>query len=224
MAEPLRPDGDTYVEDVVIRTPGLVGEVEVYRPTSPGMRGEELTTEGFHQALADAGLDEQLSVVISQHQEITPADGTRGSGGADDIEVNVPAPGDGNGQVLLYAAEDGSLSWHLAEDVPPTEVPDRGGERRTYRVPRAVVPPGEQDGDAHRGIVGAIGKKVLKVLVFPLVDPLLGRVGDHFARKWEDKNRLNRVRWMRVDDYRQGDAPSFTDADWVTFRAGRALL
>ncbi len=224
MAEPLRPDGDTFVEDVVIRTPGLIGEVEVYRPTSPGMRGEELTTEEFHQALADAGLDEQLSVVISQHQEITPADGTRGSGGADDIEVNVPEPGDGNGQVLLYAAEDGSLSWHLAEDVPPTEVPDRGGERRTYRIPRAVVPPDEQDGDAHRGIVGAIGKKVLKVLVFPLVDPVLGRVGDHFARRWEDKNRLNRVRWMHVDDYRKGDVPSFTDADWATLLAGRALL
>ena len=224
MAEPLRPDGDTFVEDVVIRTPGLIGEVEVYRPTSPGMRGEEQTTEDFHQALADAGLDEQLSVVISQHQEITPADGTRGSGGADDIEVNVPAPGDGNGQVLLYAAEDGSLSWHLAEDVPPAEVPDRGGERRTYRVPRAVVPPDEQEGDAHRGIVGAIGKKVLKVLVFPLVDPLLGKVGDHFAHKWEDKNRLNRVRWMRVDDYRKGDAPSFTDADWATLGQGRALL
>ena len=204
MAEPLRPDGDTFVEDVVIRTPGLIGEVEVYRPTSPGMRGEELTTEEFHQALADAGLDEQLSVVISQHQEITPADGTRGSGGADDIEVNVPEPGDGNGQVLLYAAEDGSLSWHLAEDVPPTEVPDRGGERRTYRIPRAVVPPDEQDGDAHRGIVGAIGKKVLKVLVFPLVDPVLGKVGDHFARRWEGKNRLNRVRWMHVDGLPEG--------------------
>jgi pimeloyl-ACP methyl ester carboxylesterase len=86
------------------------------------------------------------------------------------------------------------------------------------------VPPEEQEGDVHRGIVGAIGKKVLKVLVFPLVDPLLGKVGDHFARKWEDKNRLNRVRWMRVDDYRRGDAPSFTDADWATFREGRGLL
>ena len=69
-----------------------------------------------------------------------PAEGTRGSGGADDIVVNVPAPGDGNGQVLLYAAEDGSLSWHLADDVPPAAAPDRGGERRTYRDPRAVVP------------------------------------------------------------------------------------
>ncbi len=51
MAEPLRPDGDVFVEDVVIRTPGLVGDVEVYRPTAPGMRGEELTTEDFLAAL-----------------------------------------------------------------------------------------------------------------------------------------------------------------------------
>jgi pimeloyl-ACP methyl ester carboxylesterase len=163
-------------------------------------------------------------VVISQHQEITPTDGTRGSGGADDIEVDVPAPGDGNGQVLLYAAEDGSLSWHLAADVPPTEAPERGGERRTYRIPKAVVPGDEQDAGAHRGIVGAIGLKVLKVLVFPLVDPVLGKVGDHFARRWEEKNRQNRVRWMTLDGYRNGDAPSFTAADWATFGEGRALL
>ena len=36
MAEILRPDGEVFVEDVVIRTPGLIGEVEVYRPTCPG--------------------------------------------------------------------------------------------------------------------------------------------------------------------------------------------
>ena len=53
---------------------------------------------------------------------------------------------------------------------------------------------------------------------------MLGKVGDHFASKWEDKNRLNRVRWMTVDGYRNGQAPSFTDADWATLGAGRALL
>jgi pimeloyl-ACP methyl ester carboxylesterase len=224
MAETLRPDGEVFVDDVVIRSPGLTGEVEVYRPTSGGMRGEELTTEDFLTALGDAGVAEQLSVVISGHQEITPADGTRGSGGADDIEVNVPAPGDGNGQILLYAAEDGSLSWHFSVDVPPEAAPSRGGDRRTYRVPKAVVPPDQQDSGAHRGILGAVGKKVLKVLVFPLVDPLLGKVGDHFAGKWEAKNRLNRVRWMTLDGYRSAEAPSFTDDDWTRLRQGRALV
>ena len=207
MAEQLRPEGiPVAVGDVVITTPGLTGQVEVLAPGTEGMRGEEQATEEFRQALADAGMAEQLSVVVSQHQEVTPGEGTRGSGGGDDIVVNVPAPGEGNGQVLLYAAEDGSLSWHLADDVPPTTAPDRGGERRTYRIPRAVVPVDEREPAATRGVLGAIGKKVLKVLVFPLVDPILGKVGDHFAKRWEAKNRLNRVRWMTVDGYRSSEA------------------
>ena len=74
-----------------------------------------------------------------------------------------------------------------------------------------------------RGILGAIGKKVLKVLVFPLVDPILGKVGDHFAKRWEAKNRLNRVRWMTVDGYRSSVADPFTAADWARLREGRAL-
>jgi hypothetical protein len=188
------------------------------------MRGEEKATEQFRQALDEAGMQEHLSVVISQHQEVTPGEGTRGSGGSDDIVVDVPAPGDGNGQVLLYAAEDGSLSWHLADDIAPEATPDRGGERRTYRIPRAVVPVDQREPEVTRGVIGAIGKKVLKVLVFPLVDPVLGKVGDHFARRWEAKNRLNRVRWMRVDDYRSSEATDFTEADWATFREGRGLL
>jgi pimeloyl-ACP methyl ester carboxylesterase len=225
MAEQLRPEGiPVTVGDVLITTPGLTGLVDVLAPGTPGMRGEEQATEEFRDALGNAGMQEQLSVVVSQHQEVTPGDGTRGSGGSDDIVVNVPAPGEGNGQVLLYAAEDGSLSWHLADDVPPTTAPDRGGERRTYRIPRAVVPVDEREPAQTRGVLGAIGKKILKVLVFPLVDPVLGKVGDHFARRWEGKNRLNRVRWMRVDDYRRGQAPSFTEGDWATFREGRGLL
>jgi hypothetical protein len=225
MAEELRPEGiPVTVGEVVITTPGLTGEVEVHAPGTPGMRGEEQATEDFRQALDDAGMAEQLSVVVSRHQEVTPGEGTRGSGGGDDIVVNVPAPGEGNGQVLLYAAEDGSLSWHLADDVPPTTAPDRGGERRTYRIPRAVVPVDEREPAETRGILGAIGKKVLKVLVFPLVDPILGKVGDHFAKRWEAKNRLNRVRWMTVDGYRSSVADPFADADWARLGEGRALV
>ena len=225
MAEQLRPEGiPVAVGDVVITTPGLTGQVEVHAPGSVGMRAEEEASEEFREALELAGMQEQLSVVVSQHQELTAGEGTRGRGGPDDIEVNVPAPGDGNGQVLLYAAEDGSLSWHLAVDVPPTAAPDRGGERRTYRVPRAVVPVEERDPATHRGVLGAIGRKILKVLVFPLVDPVLGKVGDHFARRWEDKNRLNRVRWMTADGYTSPEADPFTAADWATLREGRALV
>ena len=225
MPEQLRPEGiPVAVGDVVITTPGLTGLVDVYGAGSAGMRGEEDATADFRDALDLAGMQEQLSVVVSQPRELTPGEGTRGSGGSDDIVVNVPAPGDGHGQVLLYAAEDGSLSWHLPDDVPPSAVPDRGGERRTYRIPREVVPADEREPAGDRGVLGAVGRKILKVLVFPLVDPVLGKVGDFFARRWEDKNRLNRVRWMTVDGYASAEAAPFGDADWATLRAGRALL
>ena len=98
--------------------------------------------------------------------------------------------------------------------MPPTAAPDRGGERRTYRIPRPSSPSTKR-ARRDRGILGAIGKKVLKVLVFPLVDPILGKVGDHFAKRWEAKNRLNRVRWMTVDGYRSSVADPFADADWA---------
>src|SRR4051794_30742338 len=130
MAQQLRPEGiPVVVGDVVVTSPGLTGQVEVFAGGSEGMRGEEQATGDFREALALAGMGEQLSVVISGHSELGPSDGTRGSGGADDIVVEVPAAGDGNGQLLLYAAEDGSLTWHLPDSVSPDEVALRGGER-----------------------------------------------------------------------------------------------
>lgn len=225
MSEQLNPEGTpVVVGPVAIRTFGLTGEVEVHLAGSSGMRGEEQATPDLLESLARAGMAEQLSVVVSHHSELTPSAGTRAAGGADDIVVDVPAPGEGNGQVLLYAAEDGSLSWHLPDDIAPTDVPTRGGERRSYRIPRTVVPAVGPVDTGHRGLLGAVGTKVLKVLVFPLVDPLLGRVGDFFASRWEDRHRLNRVRWMGPDDYSRPTPVSFGPDDWSRFGEGRALL
>ena len=226
MAEQLNPEGTPVMVGgtVMIRTFGLAGQVEVHLPGSPGMRGEEQATLDLLDALDRAGMAEQLSVVVSHHRELVPSTGTRAAGGADDIVVDVPAPGDGNGQVLLYAAEDGSLSWHLPDDIAPEDVPSRGGERRSYRVPRAVVDAGGPVQEGHRGLLGAVGTKVLKVLVFPLVDPLVGRVGDFFASRWEQRHRLNRVRWMGLDDYHRPTSASFGPGDWERLGAGRALL
>ncbi len=225
MAEQLRPEGiPVTVGDVVLTTPGLTGQAEVFRSGSDGMRGAEQSSEDFRAALDEAGMQEQLSVVVTDHTELVAGGGTRASGGSDDIVVDVPAPGEGNGQVLLYAAEDGSLSWHLPDDIPPETVPTRGGERRTYRIPRAVVPLAERDGAGQRGVLGAAGTKLLKVLVFPLVDPLVGKVGDHFASRWEAKHRPPRVRWMTVDGFGRPDSAEFTDDDWAKLAGGPALL
>ncbi|MEO9153135.1 MAG: alpha/beta hydrolase, partial [Lapillicoccus sp.] len=212
-------------DSVVITTPGLSGRVEVHQPGSDGMRGAEDASEQFRQALADAGVSEQLTVEISGQSELDGNGGSRAGGGGDEIVLETPAPGDGNGQILLYAAEDGSLSWHLPDSVPAGEVPSRGGERRTYRLPREVVIASQDaEGSGQRGVLGAVGTKLFKLLVFPLIDPVLGKVGDYFAGKWEQKNRRNQVRWFAPDGFRGLAAAPFGADDWATLRGGPALL
>jgi hypothetical protein len=225
MAENLRPEGiPVTIGAVRISTPGLTGRVEVHPAGTPGMRGAESSTESFRRALDDAGMVEQLTVEISGQRELDTTGGSRGGGGGTDIVVEVPPPGTGNGQLLLYAAEDGSLSWHLPDDVPPDQVVSRGGDRRTYRVPREVVLADPDSAGGQRGILGAVGSKLLKVLVFPLIDPVLGKVGDYFAARWEQKNRRNLVRWFDPGDYQRPDVTAFAAPDWTRVSGGTALL
>ncbi len=222
----LNPEGTAvFVGDVIINTPGLAGSVEVYDAGAPGMRGAEDTQPGFLDAMRSAGVDEQLTVEISDPVELDDAGGSRASGGGESpILLDVPGPGDGNGQFLLYVAEDGSLSWHLPDDVGPSldDVATRSGERRSYTIPRQVVP--TESADGQRGLVGAIGRKLLKILVFPLIDPLLGAVGDYFAGRWEQANRRNLLRTLEVPGYRSRDVRSLGADDWGRLASGPALL
>jgi pimeloyl-ACP methyl ester carboxylesterase len=225
MAENLRPEGiPVTIGAVRISTPGLAGRVEVYQPGTAGMRGAESSTEAFRRALDDAGVVEQLTVEITGQRELDNAGGSRGGGGGSEIVVEVPPPGSGNGQLLLYAAEDGSLSWHLPDDVAPDQVVSRGGDRRTYRLPREVTLADHASAGGQRGILGAVGSKLFKILVFPLIDPILGKVGDYFAARWEQKNRRNLVRWFDPGDYQRADVAAFTAPDWTRVGGGAALL
>lgn len=226
MSEPLRPEGiPVVVGDVVLTTPGLTGRAEVHPPGGPGMRAAEAATADLQEALAGAGLVEQLTVQIHEQTELDDRGGSRAAAGGSDIVVEVPGPGEGNGQVLLYAAEDGSLTWHLPDSVPPAEVASRGGERRTYRIPRAVVAPEAAEGSS-RGLLGAVGSKLLKVLVFPLIQPLVGRAANHFAGRWEAKNRPALVRWYGPDSRLSEPtaAVPLTADDWARLAGGPALM
>lgn len=226
MPETLRPEGfPVHVGDVVLITPGLVGEAEVHPPSSPGMRAAEDATDQLQGALAGAGLGEQLTVQITGQTELDGNGGSRAGGGGDEVVVEVPGPGEGNGQVLLYAAEDGSLTWHYPDSFAPQEAPTRGGERRTYRVPRAVVAPESAEGSS-RGLLGAVGSKLLKVLVFPLVEPALGRAANHFASRWEARHRPALVRWFGPDNHLEATttAASLTPEDWARLAGGPTLM
>jgi len=226
MPETLNPDGTpVHLGDVLLSTPGLTGQAELYFPGVPGMRGPQETARQFADALAAADFSEQLSVEITDQAELNLNGGTRAGGGGDDIEVQVPGPGAGFAQVLLYTAEDGTQTWHLPDDIPASAhaVATRGMDSRTYHVPRTVmaVPAA---GPGTRGLVFAVGKKVLTVLLFPLLEKGAEFAADKIAERWEATHRPYRLRTFTPDDYATPDGRELGDADWAALGSGRALL
>lgn len=168
---------------VRLRTRGLRGHVEVHPPRSPGSRAAASATEELLEALERAEVREGVTVEITDQREVTPSTGSRAAGGSDDMVLEVRDPGESFGQAVLYEAEDGTLSWHFPERTTASGI-TRGGGMLTYRIPREVVRPAPCEGayDGQRGVLGAVGKKILKVLVFKIVDEASQYVGDKLAR------------------------------------------
>jgi hypothetical protein len=219
----LDPDGfPVYLTDsIVVTSPGLSGQIELSEGSGPGTRAADIATPAFVQALQDVGLLDQITIEITEHNETAPGGGSRGGGGGDEITLSVPGPGQGFGQALLYAAEDQSLSWHFPVDLPLAEVPTRGPAQLTYRVPRAIVPSAVEPGS--RGVIGVVGKKVLKILIFRLVDLAAGAAANHFVSHYETQNRPHRFRTFEPVSYGQAGR-DLVAADWTALATGRALL
>lgn len=218
-------DRSVEIEGVRITSPGLAGIVDVHRGGSSGMRSAEAATEDLSDALNASGMVEQLTVEIREHEErpLPTGAATRSTTtGEPAVEIEVPTPGSGRMQVLLAADEDGVLTWHLPDDVPPSEAATRGGDTRTYLLPRHVVTPPETPG--HRGLIGALGKKLFKVLSFRLIDPLIGEVADFYARRWENEHKPHRLRSFTPDDFTDDQGTPIDGDRLDSLAADRCLL
>ncbi|MFL6246342.1 MAG: esterase/lipase family protein [Thermoanaerobaculia bacterium] len=232
MAEQLQENGNPIeVGPVTIRTPGLTGVVEVYEPLAGGtrsaMRGAEDAKDALIGALRSTRTIEQLTVEFSEtrEQEMAQDNARRDRHGEASIEVTVPSPGDNYGQFILAADENGVVSWHLPVQDDNSVDATRGGATRTYVIQRRVETQEISAAEAgSRGIIGAIGKKVLKVIVFPLIDPLIGAVGDFFARKWEARNRPYGIRTFTPGNYTRPAGEAIVDEGWDGLSAGKSLL
>lgn len=226
MATPLAPNGNPVrVGDVTLRTPGLAGQAESRPPAAAETRAAELTTEALDAALAGAAVEPFRSIEIAGAREIELPPGAVTRSNAFDepaIEVTVPDAGDEWGQFLLASDESGVVTWNFPVDEANNLDVTRGAATRTYVVRRFVSVP--EESPATRGLVGAVGKKLLKVLVFPLVDPIIGRVGDYFAARWEAKNRPYRFRTFTPADYASAEGRVLEAADWAKLSTGRSLL
>lgn len=232
MAEQLQENGNPIeVGPVTIRTPGLTGVVEVYEPLAGGtrsaMRGAEDAKDALIGALRGTRTIEQLTVEFSEtaEQEMVQDNARRDRHGEPSIEVTVPSPGDAYGQFILAADENGVVSWHLPVQEDNSVDATRGAATRTYVIPRRVETQEVSAAEAgSRGIIGAIGKKVLKVIVFPLVDPLIGAVGEFFVKKWEARNRPYGFRTFTPGNYQRPTGEAIVDEAWDGLSAGKSLL
>ena len=176
MAEQLQPRGDPrHRRCRGDPSPGLTGEVEVHLAGTAGMRGEEQATADLQQALASAAMEEQLSVVISRHAELRPASRhprqwrcrrhrRRGARPGRRQRPGAALRRGGRLAVVAPARRHRTRGRAVARRRAAAATGCRGRSSRPTSASRA----------GHRGLLGAVGTKVLKVLVFPLVDPVLG--------------------------------------------------
>jgi pimeloyl-ACP methyl ester carboxylesterase len=218
MATQLDPEGG-YVDTggVLIATPGVSGQAEAVHPSPDDSRADAHVSEVMAAALAEADLRVQVDVELSDLSVGELGESGRGSGESEPVIVaQVPTPGDGLAQVVLLVDEDGLLTWHRPTSGQPAGPGGtRGDDLVTYRIP--LRSPADT-GDA-RGPVGWLSKKVLKVLVFRLLDEALARAGRYLAGRWEEKHRWYGLRTVTGSSGLAGEP-----VDWPAMTAGPALL
>ena len=110
-----------------------------------------------------------------------PAPDLRAPGGDDALMLEVPDTGPEWEHVVLEIDEGGVMRWHfpLTDDNEVAAPATRGvGDVKRFRIPRAVAPTATGEQAKTRGLVGMVGKKLLKVLVYPVTDVLIGKAID----------------------------------------------
>ena len=229
MPQELDPYGNrVVVGNITLTTPGLTGTAESYVPRAGGTRGPdmqaaEMTTAALETAMSEEYLQSQETIEINGTAEIPVSASTRSTAyGEPAIVAEVPDAGEDWGQVLLYTDEAGVTTWNFPVDDQNRIQTARGAATRTYVVRRYVAEPTTDT--QTRGLIGAVGTKVLKVLAFPIIDPIAGKVGDYFAGRWEKAKRPYRIRTFTPDDYASPEAAEIDASAWSGLSGGRALL
>ncbi|MCA0374282.1 MAG: hypothetical protein LCH84_01355 [Gemmatimonadetes bacterium] len=221
-----------------IRAPGTFGTADLRTRTGVGV-SRSVTVAGerpaLDRALAAEEMEDRATIDLSVSRRQPAAAGAlRAPGVSDAIELEVPAPQPGFEAVVIAVDESGGISWHLPltnDGSIATPVTRANESVRRFRIPAAPAPRPPATGAAvNRSIFGSIGRKILKVLVYPITDRLVGKAVDLFAGKWEAKRRPYRLRTMSPADYTQENVAALVkgtsdfDSTFARLRGGRSLL
>jgi pimeloyl-ACP methyl ester carboxylesterase len=214
------------------------GSATQFTPEMRGLRSPQLPSEmdtsaEFEAALQELGIEEQETL----HIDVLPPAGGLRSGAPQDMVVLQPSlpAGDTRPRVVLYQDESGGLSWHFAEDAFLTLEQRQRLLQRGLRAPqpnrfvirartaeaRATLSDGVPRGSL-RGPITKIGRKILKILIIPVGDVLLGKPIEMIVRAVEERKRRNLIWQITPDTYHRPPAAPLTD--WSRLAQGRTLL
>src|SRR5262249_14225753 len=143
-------------------------------------------------ALAEAGVTEirQVDLIVRPGTPAPSAGHARGGERQDVVELEVPELGPEVEHLVLACDEAGVLTWHLPVPGSSTPATSRGtGATKRFLIPAAPPAPAPAAETQSRSVLGVLGRKLLKVLVYRVTDPVLGSISDHFAANWEARKR-----------------------------------
>jgi hypothetical protein len=225
----LVPDLPITVGRASLVSPSLRGQVTVSTPDElgRGTRGAGVPDAGFANLLLATDVVEQLTVELADVEHLDQGAGG-GRGGPDFLQLEVPAPVEGIGQIVLDVGVDGAWTWHVGSDADEAGT-TRGGGTRRYVLPGDTGKPPVVESDRaapNRGLIGQLGKRVIKVLLFRVLEEAGAWAGEKIARRWEDAHRPHRLRWVTAADI--GDplaqVPTVTTDQLRALGSERALL
>lgn len=218
-----------------VRAPGLRGRAELVRGSGAEMRAREESTPLLDDVMSRVEMSGVATIDISAR----PVPGERADAplrdarGSDALMLEVPDLGPEAGQVVLSVDEAGALSWHFPlEEASAAGPATRGtGGTKRFLIPRDAPPPPPEEAARERALFGAIGRKLLKVIVYPITDLLIGKSAAVIAEHWEAAHRAYGVRAFAPANYRvaptSGGVPdgwALTAEDVKQLAQGPALL
>jgi hypothetical protein len=223
--------------DVTLMAPGLKGTARVLAGTRGEVRAAESTTDLLDDLMQRADMRSMRTVEIRAAALPSAATGGQRAGGDDDaMRLDVPDLGEDAEQVVLAVDEAGAMTWHVATDIRQADVDQpagarasasrSGGPSRRFVIPRRALEVDDAADATHRALLGSLGRKLLKVIVYPVTDVLLGKPARAIAEHWEGEHRAYGLRHFTPANYRLPADPSMAlTADSArALTGGRSLL
>jgi len=199
-----------------ISAPGVIGDAVLQPPAAGTTRRSGGTA--IDSLLVGYELDDVAEIDLEITQ-LAPASASRGG---DEIVIEAPDLGPTVGQVMLSVdPATGLLSWHVPEGDVVRGTATRGGTQR-FVLGSESLAAGAPSGT--RGMLGWIGKKLLRVLVYPVTDKITGWIVDQGLSAWEARARPHGVRAFGPGAHRSKDWNALDVPAWQSLSADRALL